>query len=96
MTKKITLSETELLRIIRRVIVEQSQEKNIIQCSKLGVKSPGFCHTPTKKPVEYCSKLGVKSPGFCFIDSKKPILSVKTTSSNFSSSNDAANFAAMI
>lgn len=81
MTKKIIrLTESDLTRLVQRVIKEQSkiqsssQNNNMIDtCASMGVKSPGYCDTKAKKPIKSCSELGVKTPGFCYVDTKKPV-----------------------
>ena len=87
MAKKIIrLTESDLTRLVQRVIKEQSKvmtdkmvsssskEYNMIDtCASMGVKTPGYCDTQGKKPVKSCASLGVKTPGFCYVDTKKPI-----------------------
>ena len=85
--KAIRLTESDLTRLVNKVIKEQSKvmmdkvvssssskEYNMIDtCASMGVKTPGYCDTQGKKPVKSCASLGVKTPGFCYVDSKKPI-----------------------
>ena len=86
MTRVVRLTEQDLIRLVNKVIKEQSstdklvsdyeksKKKNMIaKCASMGVKSPGYCDTVGKKPIETCAKLGVKSPGYCYVDTKKPI-----------------------
>jgi hypothetical protein len=79
MKKIIRLTESELARIIERVVKENkkssSDETKFVSCSQLGVKHVGKCERKTKKPVESCGKLGVKTPGYCYVDTKKPVSS---------------------
>ena len=73
MTKKIIrLTESDLTKLVSRVIKEQSKGFNTIaSCASMGVKSPGQCDTQGKKPVKSCASLGVKTPGYCYVDTKK-------------------------
>ena len=86
MGKVVRLTEQDLVRLVNKVINEQlisdkkldayikAKKGNMIdKCANMGVKSPGYCDTVGKKPVETCAKLGVKSPGYCYVDTKKPI-----------------------
>jgi len=76
MKKIIRLTESDLMRLVKRVIKEQDQNKvyNMIKsCASMGVKTIGYCDTQGKKPVESCASLGVKSLGVCYVDTKKPI-----------------------
>lgn len=88
----VRLSENDLVRLVNKVLSEQSEvdklvsnydkakKKNMIaKCASMGVKSPGNCDTVGKKPVETCAKLGVKSPGYCYVDTKKPIPEMNNT-----------------
>ena len=77
MKRIIKLTESDLARIVKRVIREQKSEDTpkddrFCSCSKIGVKYAGLCDRKTKKPVESCSKLGVKTPGYCYLD-KTPV-----------------------
>ena len=73
MVKKIIrLTESDLTKLVSRVIKEQSKGFNTIaSCASMGVKSPGQCDTQGKKPVKSCASLGVKTPGYCYVDTKK-------------------------
>jgi hypothetical protein len=85
MKKTIRLTESDLVKLVQRVVNEQSQiqgqtkvqsgkEYNMIDtCASMGVKTRGYCDTQGKKPVKSCASLGVKTPGFCYVDTKKPI-----------------------
>lgn len=56
---------------------QPSQGNKLVMCSSLGVKSPGYCDTKLKKPVDRCASLGVKSPGWCYVDTKQPVPNVQ-------------------
>ena len=56
---------------------QPSQGNKLVMCSTLGVKSPGYCDTKLKKPVDRCASLGVKSPGWCYVDTKQPVPNVQ-------------------
>ena len=72
--KIIKLTESDLTKLVSRVIKEQSKGFNTIaSCASMGVKSPGQCDTQGKKPVKSCASLGVKTPGYCYVDTKKPV-----------------------
>jgi len=75
MVKKIIrLTESDLTKLVSRVIKEQSKGFNTIaSCASMGVKSLGQCDTQGKKPVKSCASLGVKTPGYCYVDTKKPV-----------------------
>jgi hypothetical protein len=74
MAKVVRLTENDLVRLVNRVIKEQSESYNLIKtCASLGVKSPGKCDTLRKMPVESCAKLGLKTVGLCYVDTKKPV-----------------------
>ena len=74
MKKIIRLTESDLARLVNRVIEEQSKKNNTIKtCASMGIKSPGYCDTQGKKPVIGCASLGVKTSGYCYVDTKKPI-----------------------
>lgn len=70
MKKVIRLTESDLKNIIKRTINEQMgklKAEDVVSCSKLGVKTMGYCNKNTKEPIEKlpCSFIGVKSPGMC-------------------------------
>lgn len=76
MAKIIRLTESDLSRIVKRVISEQKKpfpysKNRFTHCAKLEIKSPGFCEVKTKEPVASCEKLGVKTPGICYVSTKK-------------------------
>ena len=74
MKKIIRLTESDLMRLVKRVIKEQNKTYNMIDtCASMGVKSIGYCDTQGKKPVKSCASMGVKSIGYCYVDTKKPI-----------------------
>ena len=84
MKKVIRLTESDLTRLIKKILNEQSSDSGITLCSEIGVKTIGFCNKD-KKVVRFgpCSKLGVKYPGMCEFKTKKPVdtcakLGVKT------------------
>jgi hypothetical protein len=93
MRKIVRLTESDLLRLVNRVISEQAKpvtqtgyvrnprgytkptqnNTQFVSCSSLGIKSPGYCDSKTKRPVAPCSQFGVKTPGYCFMDNKQPV-----------------------
>jgi hypothetical protein len=78
MAKIIKINESTLRRLIENIVREQQTKdtntySKLILCSKIGVKSPGYCERNTKRPVVRCSELGVKTSGYCYADTKKPI-----------------------
>lgn len=78
MAKIIRITESTLRKLILNIVKEQENKDNntyskLILCSKIGVKSIGYCEKSTKKPVARCSELGVKTPGYCYVDTKKPL-----------------------
>lgn len=91
MKKVIRLTESDLIKLVERIVDEQqkpvaggrlnkpqpSQGNKLVMCSSLGVKSPGYCDTKLKKPVDRCASLGVKSPGWCYVDTKQPVPNVQ-------------------
>lgn len=74
MKKIVRLTEDDLTRIVKKVIIEEQSKNNTIHtCASMGIKSPGYCDTQGKKPVIGCASLGVKTSGYCYVDTKKPI-----------------------
>jgi hypothetical protein len=93
MKRIVRLTEQDLVRLVNRVISEQSNpvaqtgyvrnprgytkptqnNTQFVSCSSLGIKSPGYCDSKTKRPVAPCSQFGVKTPGYCFMDNKQPV-----------------------
>jgi len=77
MKKIIRLTESDLVRIVKRVINETeeniSDDGKFVSCGKIGVKHMGMCEKKTKRPVEKCAKFGIKSPGYCYVDTQKVV-----------------------
>ena len=74
MKKIIRLTESDLARIVRRVINEENiSDDKFVSCGKIGVKHMGMCEKKTKRPVEKCTKFGIKSPGYCYVDTQKVV-----------------------
>ena len=81
MKKVVRLTESELIKIIKRVIKEDnSQSSNIpkedvVKCASVGTKSLGYCNRKTKQPLVMfpCSYIGVKSLGMCDGKTGQPI-----------------------
>jgi hypothetical protein len=80
MGKVIRLTETDLVRLVKRILSEQpttqnntDTQKTIVPCSELGVKFNGKCHAKSKKPVKPCGELGTKTTGWCFVDNKQSV-----------------------
>lgn len=78
MAKIIKLTESDLERIVKRVIKEQTnnlKKEDVVKCASLGIKSPGYCDKKTRKPLKKvpCSFIGVKFFGDCDGITGKPI-----------------------
>ena len=80
MKKIIKLSESDLSRIVKRVVNETKSgpdicgsDKRLVGCGSLGIKSAGCCEKRTKRMVELCSKKfpDHKLYGYCYDDTKK-------------------------
>ena len=74
MKKVIRLTESDLTRLIKKILSEQPLDSGITLCSEIGVKTIGFCDK-NKKVVRFgpCSKLGVKYSGMCEYKTKRPV-----------------------
>lgn len=72
MKRIIKLTESDLTRIVRRVLNEQ--RTTIKLCTEYGVQKEGFCNKD-KKPVRFgpCAYLGIRNPGFCEFKTKKMV-----------------------
>jgi hypothetical protein len=74
MKKVIRLTESDLQRLIKKILNEQSSNSGITLCSEIGVKTIGFCNK-NKKVVRFgpCGKLGVKYAGMCEFKTQRPV-----------------------
>jgi hypothetical protein len=79
MKKIIRLRESELTKIVKLIISEIENQKEIPTndiklCSEMGIKEVGFCNSNGKK-VRFgpCAKLEIKSPGMCEFTTKRPV-----------------------
>ena len=79
MKKIIKLTESDLTKIVRRIILEMGDQQDIPTndiklCSEMGIKEVGFCNSNGKK-VRFgpCAKLEIKSPGMCEFTTRKPV-----------------------
>ena len=92
MKNKIRFTESELVRLINKILVEQStQSGNIVLCKSLGIPKQGFCSKKTKKGVRFgpCGLLppdrngnSPKYPGMCEFTTRKPVDSCKNLGNN--------------
>jgi len=84
MKRIVRLTESDLNRIVRRVIEETTSnddcskiDPRFVGCGSLGVKSPGCCETSTKRMVILCKEKFPDSKlfGYCYNDTKevKPV-----------------------
>lgn len=80
MKKIIRLTESDLVRIVKRVIKETTfnddcskEDSRLVGCGSLGIKSPGCCEKSTRRMVELCTKKFPDSKlfGYCYDDTKK-------------------------
>ena len=67
------VAQTGYVRNPRGYTKPTQNNTQFVSCSSLGIKSPGYCDSKTKRPVAPCSQFGVKTPGYCFMDNKQPV-----------------------
>lgn len=71
------ITESDMIRLVDMVLNEQNgklKKEDVVACSKIGVKTMGYCDKKTKKPIGKlpCSFIGVKSVGMCDGRTGKP------------------------